>query len=541
MVEHFLIIEEGLLREKLIPLSDRLTIGRDEANDIQLSDPSVSKHHAVVRLLTGHPVIEDIGSRNGTFINDEQVRTALLHDGDTLKLGKSTLRFVKRTGHSMGDVPRETREVRPEDMAGYPSLHEGGPPPRRVLEALSHAPLFFGFTTEQLARVAQEARLCVFQAGKTVVRQGDRGEALYLILDGMVRVSACDNEGKEALLSFLKEDQIFGEMSFLTGLPSSATVRAEEETLVCELRGEVIHGIASTSPSLKTALEKYYREALKESEFRKKAAGITEKRRDARFNMALPVDFSVSPTAGVSAEVRDRVFQAESTDISLSGVRLSVQDLSLLLLPIGETIRLTISLPQSWGTIRCLGALRNVSHGKGNGDVACLGVKFVEIPIADKRALERFLTEGEAPAVEKILVAEDEEPLRNLLGKFLRSKGYEVALAATGVEVLEVAGRERPSLILLDVRMPELDGIAACMRLKKDEKTRAIQVIILTAFEDTLVDALEAGADDFLCKPCEFSEIAARIRAMLRVRHMTNDAERAAAYMKELQKAITLH
>jgi two-component system alkaline phosphatase synthesis response regulator PhoP len=266
--------------------------------------------------------------------------------------------------------------------------------------------------------------------------------------------------------------------------------------------------------------------------------GFSEKN---SFLMALPVDSSVSPTAGVPAEVQDKVFQAESADISVSGARVKVHDLSLLQVPMGETIRLTISLPQSWGTIRCLGALRNVSQGKGNGDVACLGVEFVEIPIADKRALERFLTEGEAPAVEKILVAEDEEPLRNLLGKFLRSKGYEVALAATGVEVLELAGRESPSLILLDVRMPELDGIAACMRLKKDEKTRAIPVIILTAFEDTLVDALEAGADDFLRKPCEFSEIAARIRAMLRVRHLTNDAERAAAYMKKRQRVINLH
>jgi two-component system alkaline phosphatase synthesis response regulator PhoP len=541
MVGHFLVVEEGLLREKLVPLSDQLTIGRDSANHIQLSDPSVSKHHAVVRLLKGHPVIEDLGSRNGTFINDERVKTGLLHDGDTLKLGNSTLRFVQKTGPSMTDVPGETREVRPEDMAGHLPLHGGGPPPRRVLEALSHAPLFLGFTSAQLARIAQEAKLSVFQAGKTIIRQGDRGDALYLILDGAVRVSARDNEGKEAVVSFLREDQVFGEMSFLTGLPSSATVRAEKETLVCELGGEVIRGIASTSPSLKTVLAEYYREALKESEARKKGAGITEKRRDARLNTALPVDFSVSPTAGTPAEVQDKVFQAESTDISLSGVRLKVQDLSLLRLPLAETLRLTISLPQSWGTIRCLGILRNVCQEQGNGNVACLGVEFVEMPIADKQALERFLTEGEAPAAEKILVAEDEEPLRNLLGKFLKTKGYEVALAATGGKVLELAGRESPDLILLDVRMPELDGIAACMRLKKDDKTRAIPIIMLTAFEDTLVDALKAGADDFLHKPCEFSELAARVRAMLRVRHVTNEAERAAAYLKELQKAINLH
>jgi two-component system alkaline phosphatase synthesis response regulator PhoP len=535
MIEHFLVVEEGLLREKLVPLSDQLTIGRDAVNHIQLSDPSVSKQHAVVRLLKGHPVIEDLRSRNGTFINDERVRTGLLHDGDTLKLGNSTLRFVQKTEPSKTDVPGETREVRPEDMAGHVPLHGGGPPPRRVLEALSHAPLFFGFTSEQLARIAQEAKLAVFQPGKTIVRQGDRGEALYLILDGVVRVSARDDEGKEALVSFLKENQIFGEMSFLTGLPSSATVRADKETLVCELGSEVVRGIASTSPSLKTALAEYYREALKESEARKKTAAITKGRREARLSLALPVDLSVSPTAGTPAEVQDKVFQSESTDISLSGVRLEVQDLSLLRLPMGETLRLTISLPRSWGTIRCLGILRTVCQEKGNGNVACLGVDFLEMPIADKQALERFLTEGEAPRVEKILVADDEEPLRNLLGKFLRSKGYEVALAATGREVLELAGRESPDLILLDVRMPELDGIAACMRLKENQKTRAIPVIVLTAFEDTVVDALEAGADDFLRKPCEFPELAARVRAMLRVRHLTEEAERVAAYMKELQ------
>jgi hypothetical protein len=262
MVEHYLVVNEGLVRERLIPLMDKLTIGRDAANDIQLSDSSVSKHHAVVRLLRGHPVIEDLGSRNGIVINDEQVKKALLHSGDTLKLGNSTLRFLQKTASPTTD--ELNREVSAKDAGGGDtSLHGGALPSRRILEAVSRAPLFAGFTKEQLARICQGATLFVFAAGQTIVRQGDRGRALYLILDGVVRVNTRDNGGKEVFVFFLKEDQIFGEMSFLTGLPCTATVRAENETLICELRGEVMRQIASSSPGLKGAMEGYYQDVLK--------------------------------------------------------------------------------------------------------------------------------------------------------------------------------------------------------------------------------------------------------------------------------------
>ncbi len=266
MVEHYLVVEAGLVRERFIPLADQLTMGRDAANDIQLADPSVSKHHAVVRLLKGHPVIEDLGTLNGTVINDERVKKALLRSGDTLKLGNSTLRFVQKTASPMGDDPKAAREVAAEDAGKGMALQGGALPSRRVLKAVSRAPLFSGFTKKQLARICQEATLSIFKAGQTIMRQGDQGQALYLILDGMVRLSTRDANGKEVLVFLLREDQIFGEMSFLTGLPCSGTVRAEQDTLICELRGEVMRQIASTSPSLKGAMEEYYREVLKEWE-----------------------------------------------------------------------------------------------------------------------------------------------------------------------------------------------------------------------------------------------------------------------------------
>ena len=125
---------------------------------------------------------------------------------------------------------------------------------------------------------------------------------------------------------------------------------------------------------------------------------------------------------------------------------------------------------------------------------------------------------------------------KRLTREFLIGAGYEVAVAANGEEALEVAQRERPDLILLDIRMPELDGVETCVRLKAHAKTRSTPIIIATAFGDTLAEALDAGADDLVNKPFQLEEIGLRIKSLLRVRHLTSEMERAAAYIGELQK-----
>jgi len=73
-----------------------MSIGRDPENDIRLSDRSVSKQHAVVRLEGGKYIIEDLGSLNGIFVNGERVKKAVLRSGDTLKLGHAILRFIRK-------------------------------------------------------------------------------------------------------------------------------------------------------------------------------------------------------------------------------------------------------------------------------------------------------------------------------------------------------------------------------------------------------------------------------------------------------------
>ena len=135
---------------------------------------------------------------------------------------------------------------------------------------------------------------------------------------------------------------------------------------------------------------------------------------------------------------------------------------------------------------------------------------------------------------DKVLVVDDEWKIRDVLSQFLTEKGYEVILASNGEEAIELVEKENPDVILLDVRMPGIDGIETCRRLKEEEKTRSVPVIMITAFQDREIEAYLEGADDFVVKPFNMVEISYRIESMLRICHLSNELERAVAYIKEL-------
>jgi DNA-binding response OmpR family regulator len=139
---------------------------------------------------------------------------------------------------------------------------------------------------------------------------------------------------------------------------------------------------------------------------------------------------------------------------------------------------------------------------------------------------------------EKILVVDDEWELRNLLTEFLTGEGYDVIQASNGEEALELAEKEEPQVILLDIKMPGIDGIEVCRRLKEEDQTRFIPVIMVTALEDRDVDAFVEGADDFVIKPFSLMEFSFRVRSMLRIKHLTDDLQRSLAYIEELKKNL---
>src|SRR5438876_11049670 len=118
--------------------------------------------------------------------------------------------------------------------------------------------------------------------------------------------------------------------------------------------------------------------------------------------------------------------------------------------------------------------------------------------------------------MERILIIQDELPMRTALADVLQAEGYRVLSAADGQSGLQRALVEKPDLILLDVMMPKLDGYAVCEELRR--LSNAVPVLMLTAkgqVEDR-VTGLDAGADDYLVKPFSTDELLARVRALLR-------------------------
>ncbi len=120
----------------------------------------------------------------------------------------------------------------------------------------------------------------------------------------------------------------------------------------------------------------------------------------------------------------------------------------------------------------------------------------------------------------KVLVVEDNQESRDLLVYFLKPAGYEVVIAEDGVEALEYINRELPDVILLDAMMPRMNGYQVCERLKKDRRTFHIPIIMITALKELKdkIQALEAGADDFISKPFDSVELLTRVKSLLRIK-----------------------
>ncbi len=121
-----------------------------------------------------------------------------------------------------------------------------------------------------------------------------------------------------------------------------------------------------------------------------------------------------------------------------------------------------------------------------------------------------------------ILVADDEPQIRRVLRSTLSSQGYVIIEAKTGEEAVEAVRKEKPDLVLLDVNMPGIGGIAACREIRKSSDAPIIMLTVRNAERDKVL-ALDAGADDYVVKPFGIEELLARIRAALR-RYAPGDA-----------------
>jgi signal transduction histidine kinase len=151
----------------------------------------------------------------------------------------------------------------------------------------------------------------------------------------------------------------------------------------------------------------------------------------------------------------------------------------------------------------------------------------------------RLPAKGESDvAIPTVLVVDDNPANVELLEAYLLPEKYDVVSAFDGNQALARVAEAPPDIVLLDVMMPGLDGYEVCRRLKTDQKTRFIPVVMVTALKDLddKVKSIEAGADDFLTKPISKVELLTRIRSLIRVKHLHDDLENSYLQLQGLQR-----
>lgn len=143
--------------------------------------------------------------------------------------------------------------------------------------------------------------------------------------------------------------------------------------------------------------------------------------------------------------------------------------------------------------------------------------------------------------ISKILIVDDEESLHKILRRFLRQHGYSVESCLESADVVEAINRYEPDLLLMDLMMPELDGISATKRIRNLDLTSYLPIIVITAKVGikNMVAALEAGADDYITKPFELEEILARIKNMLRLKKLQDRLVHKKTELDEANQQIT--
>jgi adenylate cyclase len=140
----------------------------------------------------------------------------------------------------------------------------------------------------------------------------------------------------------------------------------------------------------------------------------------------------------------------------------------------------------------------------------------------------------------RILVVDDNETNRDILVTRLKTNGYQTLQAADGEQALRMVAEHHPDLVLLDVMMPKLDGLEACRRLKSDDNVPFTPVILVTAkaASEDIVAGLDAGADEYLTKPIDQAALVARVRSVLRIKALHDQAQAQATALADWNRTL---
>ena len=151
-----------------------------------------------------------------------------------------------------------------------------------------------------------------------------------------------------------------------------------------------------------------------------------------------------------------------------------------------------------------------------------------------------MIHQSHQPITGTILVADDQAANRELLEELLTAQGCKVITVPDGAAAVDELARTQVDLVLLDVMMPRLNGFEACEKIKNSPDTYLIPVIMITALSDKQdrLEGIKVGADDFLSRPVDRTELLARVRSLLKLKQRTDELERAESVLFSLARSI---
>ncbi len=142
--------------------------------------------------------------------------------------------------------------------------------------------------------------------------------------------------------------------------------------------------------------------------------------------------------------------------------------------------------------------------------------------------------------IDRILAVDDTKDNLILVQTILESEGYDIYLVADGVRALQQVAADPPDLILLDVMLPGMDGYEVTRRIRNNQDIGYIPILLITAFhESSVVEGLDAGADDFICKPFDTDELLARVRSLLRLKHSIDEQRKMTRQRQDFVSRLT--
>jgi len=369
-------------------------IGRGSDNTITVQVPSVSRNHAKVTLQDDTWIVEDLKSTNGIMINGKLVDKHALKSNDIFKLGEIEFCFIENETPKDSARLADTVEVLLASAAYLDILGEKKSAEfwtERLRDVIAGIPFFSFLDPVERNKLTDTATLHGFKAGEMIIRKGDPGRSIYVVLNGRVRVFLRDYHGSELELDILSKSEFFGEISLLTGKPRSASVAAIDSTMVMELSYTPMRKLVQENPAVKEVLLEYFYDRLNKIKAKRSEIGMEERRRDPRVNEQLPVLIVMMPNTTPTDQVKSRSWEAESVDISKNGILVKVPEAKPEEFQPNDQVLLEIDLEADQGKVRTAGIVRRAMLYEMEKRTTLVGIKFLGMIETDSKKLNDFV------------------------------------------------------------------------------------------------------------------------------------------------------